>query len=235
MRKVNKQIIILSLILATVFLNGTNVSANTAVKRGYVNKNQELVQSKNDIETALKNNDYNLFTQTLKKLNINDSITNEQFTVLVNAYKLFKENKQAEAVKLLKDNNVNPILIKFINNRPDLTDAQKEALKKASDLIKQGKTEEAKAIISAAGLPTVPKNIDHKINKIENKANKEDIKKALDKARELRKEGKLDEAKKVLKDAGVPDQIQDKIHFASTTVKDKKTGILQTIKNLFVR
>lgn len=235
MRKVNKQIIILSLILATVFLNSNSVSANSGIKRGSVNKNQELVQGKNDIETALKNNDYNLFIQTLKKLNINDSITNDQFTILVNAYKLFRDNKQDEAVKLLKDNNVNPILIKFINNRPDLTDSQKEALKKASDLVKQGKIEDAKTVISSAGLPDVPKQINKKINKAEFKADKDELKKALDKARDLRKEGKLDEAKKVLKDAGVPDQIQDKIHFASTTLKDKKTGILQTIKNLFIR
>lgn len=235
MRKVNRKIILLSLILATVFLNNSNISANASVKKGYINKNQEVIQNTKDaIETALKNNDYDLFIQTIKKLNVNDAITRGQFDVLVKAYTLFRSGQQSEAVKLLQDNNINPILMKFVNHRSDLTDSQKEILKKASELVKQGKTEEAKSLISTAGLTTIPKVIDKKINKLENKINREDIKKALDKSRELKKEGKIVEARKVLKDAGVPDHIQDKINVASTT-KNKNVGIFQTIRNLFIK
>lgn len=245
MRRVNKKIIMLSIILSTVFLSSSSiyaVSTSTAnMRRGYISKNQDLMQEgKSSIENSFKNNDYNLFIQTIKKLNINDSISKEQFSVLVNAYNLFKNQKPAEAVKLLQDNKINPVLIRLINNRPDLTDAQKETLKKASDLIKQGKVDEARALISSAGIPSLPKVMDKKINKVENKvikSNKEELKKAFDKARELRKQGKIDEAKKVLKDAGVPDQIQDKVNVSSTTKSNLKnnTGFFQSIKNLFIK
>jgi len=173
MRRVNKKIIMLSIILSTVFLSSSSIYATSTstlgIRRSVISKNHDLIQeSKNSIENAFKNNDYDLFTQTIKKLNINDSISKEQFGVLVNAYNLFKNQKPAEAIKLLEDNKINPVLIRFINNRPDITDAQKDILKKASDLIKQGKTEEAKNLMINAGLPSVPKFIDKKINKIEN-------------------------------------------------------------------
>jgi len=209
----------------------------TSVKKSFVTKNHEVIEtSKTAIETSLKNNDYTLFTTTLKGLGVNESITTAQFGVLVNAYTLFKNNKSAEAVKLLEDNKVNPILIKFVNNRPDLTDAQKTILKQASDLIKQGKINEAKTLIASAGLPETPKAkaIDKKIVKVETKANKEAIRKAFDQARELKKEGKIDEAKKVLKDAGIPDQIQDKIRVEFDKTKTEKVGFFQSLKNLFI-
>ncbi len=237
MRKINKQIILLSIILATVFMNSSSVYANATStnNRRAINKNQVVLKNKDYIETSFKNNDYNLFVQTLKNLNIKDTVTKEQFAVLVNAYNLFKNNKQVEAVKLLKDNNINPLLIKFVNNRQDLTDAQKDSLKKASDLIKQGKIDEAKAILSSIGLDHIPQNINQKINKVENKLKKNEFKNALDQARDLRKQGKIDEAKKVLKDAGVPDQITDKIQFSSTTNRGENKGLFQTIKNLFIK
>ena len=236
MRSINKNIILLSIIIAAVMMSSSNVYANS-VKKSFVNKNHELIEvNKTAIENALKNNDYNLFVDTLKGLNINESVTQAQFGVLVNAYGLFKQNKVSEAVQLLKDNKVNPVLIKFINNRPDLTDAQKETLKKASDLIKQGKTDEAKDLIKNAGLPEMPVKIDKKINKVESKVKKEELKKAFDQARDLKKEGKIDEAKKVLKDAGVPDTIQEKIRpefdKSSTTTK---VGFFQSLKNLFIK
>lgn len=243
MRKINKKIILLSIILAAVLLSNSDmVYASTAVRKNYVNKNQVLIDTnKTAIENSLKNNDYNLFITTLKGLNINETVTTEQFAVLVNAYNLFKQDKKDEAIKLLQDNKVNPILIKFINNRPDLTVAQKEILKQASDLIKQGKIDEAKSLIKTAGLPEIPKNIGQKINKIENKANKDARKTAFETARELKKQGKIDEAKKVLKDAGIPDQIQDKIrpefekNSTTTGIKNQKVGFFQSLKNLFIK
>ncbi len=241
MRKINKQIIILSIVLASVFVNNSNISAGTAtstLKKGSLNKNNSLIQTnKTAIENSLKNNDYNLFITTVKSFGIKEDITKEQFNVLVSAYGLFKSNKTGEAVKLLQDNKVNPILIKFINNRPDLTDAQKNILKQASDLIKQGKIDEGKALIKTAGLPEMPVKIDKKINQVELKAKRNDIKKAFDQARELRKQGKLDEAKKVLKDAGVPDTIQDKVRpeFEKTASTTKKIGLIQSVKNLFIK
>lgn len=236
MRKINKNIILLSIILAAVFVNNSDISANV-VKRGGVGIKQESMQgTKTAIENSLKNNDYVLFTNTLKSLNIKETVSTDQFSVLVNAYKLFKSNKANEAVKLLKDNKVNPALIKFVNNRPDLTDAQKETLKKASDLIKQGKIDEAKLLISNAGISSMPRGIDNKINKLEEKINKQDFKKALDQARELKKQGKIDEAKKILKDAGILNQNQNKINIASTTnTKTNKVGFFQSIKNLFIK
>jgi hypothetical protein len=221
-------------------MSNSNVSASSAtstLKKGPMNKSNALMQiNKTAIENSLKNNDYNLFLSTVKSFGITENITNDQFNILVSAYNLFKSNKNAEAVKLLQDSKVNPILIKFINNRPDLTDDQKTVLKNASDLIKQGKIEEGKALILTAGLPEIPAKIDKKINKVEAKAKKDDIRKAFDQARELRKEGKLDEAKKVLKDAGIPDSIQEKIRpefekNATTT----KVGLFQSFKNLFLK
>ncbi len=203
-----------------------------------VNKNHELIEvNKTAIENALKNNDYNLFISTVKSLGVNEEISTSQFNVLVSAYNLFKNNKKDEAIKLLQDNKLNPILIKFINNRPDLTEAQKTILKNASDLIKQGKIDEAKALISSAGLPETPAKIDKKIVKVETKTNKEELRKVFDQARELKKAGKVDEAKKVLKDAGIPDQIQDKIkvEFDKTTTAGKVGGFFQSLKNLFIK
>lgn len=236
MRKINKKIILLSIILATVLLNNSDIYA-ASQKKGVVNKNHEIIEvNKIAIENSLKNGDYNLFINTIKSLGINETITNDQFNVLVSAYNLFKTNKKDDAIKLLQDNKVNPLLIKFINNRPDLTDAQKTILKNASDLIKQGKIDEAKALIKTAGLPEMPIKIDKKINKVETKAKKDEIKKAFDQARELRKEGKFNEAKKVLKDAGIPDSIQDKIRPEfDKTVKIQKIGFFQSLKNLFMK
>ncbi len=243
MRRVNKKIILLSLIIATVFLNNSDILANatsSAARRSGANRNLELMQEgRIAIENAFKNSDYDLFISTIKKLNINDNITKDQFAILVKSYNLFKDKKQNEAIKLLQDNKINPVLMKFINNgNMNLTDAQKEVLKKASELVKEGKVDEAKAIIQSAGLPGVPVKIDKKINKIqakEAKEKREELKKAFDKARELKKEGKFDEAKKVLRDAGIPDNLQDKINVASTTEKKRNLGILQSIKNLFIR
>lgn len=237
MRKINRNIILLSIILASVFVNNSSIYAATPVKKGLANKNHELIETnKAAFENALKNNDYALFISTLKGMGISENISTDQFAVLVNAYNLFKANKKDEAVKLLAANNVNPILIKFINNKPELTTAQKDTLKQAAELIKQGKIEEAKAIIKAAGLPDMPVSINKKIDKVETKAKKEEIKKAFDEARELRKQGKLDEAKKVLKDAGIPDQIQEKIRpeFDKGN-KSEKVGFFQSLKNLFIK
>ncbi len=236
MRTINKKIILLSIILAAAMVNNSNIYAST-VKKSLVGKNHELIETnKTAIENALKNNDYNLFINTLKSLNINESITKTQFAVLVNAYALFKQDKKTEAIKLLEDNKVNPILIKFISNRPDLTVAQKEILKQVSDLIRQGKIDEAKALIKTAGLPETPLALGKKINKVENKVNKEEFKKAFDKARELKKEGKIDEAKRVLKDAGIPAKIQDKIRLEfDKSHKTVKIGFLQSFKNLFIK
>lgn len=240
MRKINKQIIILSIVLASVFVNNSTLSANSStstIKRGNANRNNSLMQtSKVSIENALKNNDYKLFIDTIKSFGINENITNDQFNVLVSAYNLFKSNKNSEAVKLLQDNKINPILIKFINNRPDLNDAQKDILKNASDLIRQGKIEEGRALIKNAGLPEMPNKIDKKINKIENKARRDEVREAFDQARDLRREGKNDEAKKVLKDAGIPDSIQDKIRPEfEKKATSTKVSFLNSFKNLFIK
>lgn len=228
------------MVLASVFVSNSSLSANSAtstMRKNALNKNNSLMQiNRTAIENALKNNDYNLFTNTVKGFGIKEDITNDQFKVLVSAYTLFKSNKNTEAIKLLQDNKVNPILIKFINNRPDLTDDQKTILKNASDLIKQGKIEEAKALIKTAGLPEMPIKIDKKIAKVETKTKKDEIKKAFDQARELKKEGKLDEAKKVLKDAGIPNSIQEKIRSEfEKTASSTKIGFFQSFKNLFIK
>ncbi len=240
MRKINKQIIILSIVLASVFVSNSTLSASSAtstMRKNYSNKNNSLMQiNKTAIENALKNNDYNLFITTLKGFGITENVTNDEFNVLVSAYNLFKSNKKAEAIKLLQENKVNPILIKFINNRPDLTDEQKTILKNASDLIKQGKIDEGKALIQTAGLPDMPVKIDKKISKAETKARRDEIKKAFDQARELKKEGKIDEAKKVLKDAGIPNSIQEKIRPEfEKNASSTKVGLFKSFKNLFMK
>jgi hypothetical protein len=78
--------------------------------------------------------------------------------------------------------------------------------------------------------------MDKKINKFEAKAKKNEIKKAFDQARDLRKEGKLDEAKKTLKDAGVSDLIKDKVRpeFEKTS-STTKSGLFNSFKNLFIK
>lgn len=239
MRRVNKNIILLCFILATVFLNTNDVLASrnfSTSTKNQLYKNDSLMRdSKDAIEKALKENNYTLFIESLNKINIKESITSDQFAILVNAYNLFKNNKQSEAVKLLQDNKINPILMRFINDRAELTDTQKEIIKQANDLIKQGKISEAKSLLEKAGLKDIPMGIENKINKAEIKANKNDLKEALEKARILKSEGKIDEAKKVLKDAGVPDQLQDKVNMASTTNKDNKSGFFGALKRLFLR
>lgn len=239
MRKINKQIIILSIVLASVFVSSQGVSANSVssgARKGYLNKNHSLMQvNKTAIENSLKNHDYNLFINTLYGLGINESITNNQFDILVSAYNLFKANKNSEAVKLLQDNNVNPVLIKFINNRPELTDDQKNILKNAYDLIKQGKIEDGKEMLKTAGLSDIPMKMDKKINQIELKAKKEEVRKVFNQVRELKKAGKFDEAKKILKDADIPDFVKDGVYAEEKPVDTVKTGLFNSFKNLFIK
>ena len=61
MRIINKQIIILSIVLASVFVNNSSLyasSATSTMRKGYINKNNSLMQvNKTAIENSLKNND----------------------------------------------------------------------------------------------------------------------------------------------------------------------------------
>lgn len=184
------------------------------------------------VRTALDSKNYTAFKESMISLNIKDEITEAQFNLIVESYTKAKAGDIVGAQKILKDNNLSPVLHRFVMSQHLLlTDAQKNAIKQAEDLIKQGKTEEAKKLLESAGFPNgIPSQVKKDLNKDREIA----MKTAFDTAKTLRDQGKTEEAKKVLTDAGVSPKAVVKIEkeFQKQEEKEKKS-LMQMFKKFF--
>lgn len=192
------------------------------------NDDKKIKINMDTIKTALNTNNYVLFTTTIKDGGFKEVVSQAEFDTMVLAYNKAKTGDVKGAQKLIKDAKLNPLLNRFIlGQHLELTDAQKTAIKQASVLAKQGKIEEAKAVLKAAGLPDVMPEA-----KVDKNA---DLKIALEKAKQLRKDGKNDEAKQVLIDAGITDKALDKINkeFDKENNVKQKSKFMQKVKNFF--
>lgn len=192
------------------------------------NDDQKIKINMDTIKTALNTNDYALFTKTITDGGFKGTVSQTEFNTMVLAYNKAKTGDIQGAQLIIKDAKLNPLLIRFIMNQHlELTDAQKTAIKQASEQAKQGKLEEAKAILKAAGLPDVMPTA-----KIDKNA---DLKIALEKSKQLRKDGKIEEAKQVLIDAGITDKALTKINkeFDKENNVKQKSKFMQKIKNFF--
>ncbi len=199
------------------------------IKMGYPDSKKKESETKLNAEvirSAIEKSDYALFTKTLTDAGITENITEAQFKIIVSAYTKAKAGDIAGAQTLLKENNMASMLNRFIMGKHlELTDAQKDIIKQAEDLVKAGKLDEAKKVLESAGLPAPS-------NKIP--ARPEEVKAALEKARTLRAEGKNDEAEKILLDTGISSKAVVKIEkeFDKENLKERKS-ILQKIKHFF--
>ncbi len=196
-----------------------NKSTNSAAMMAKFESIQKAIESKN----------YTDFTKALSDAEVKETITEAQFNIIAEAYTKAKSGDVKGAQELLKSNNLNPMLHGFImGQHMQLTDAQKEVLKKAEELIKQGKIDEAKALIESAGLPKPP------IMAIDKNIKKEELKTAIETAKQLKSDGKIDEAKKVLSDAGIPERATEKLEkeFNREEHKERKS-LVSIFKNFF--
>lgn len=181
------------------------------------------------IRLAIESKNYTAFKDALTLNKITPIPTEAEFNLLAEAYTKAKAGDIVGAQKILKDNNLSPLLNRFVMGKHlSLTDLQKSILKQAEDLIKQGKLEEAKKLLETAGLPAMP------AKDITNIQNAEKIKTAIETSKTLRNQGKMEESKKVLVDAGVSDTVIAKIEkeFVKQEVKEKKS-LRQIFKKFF--
>lgn len=183
------------------------------------------------LRKALENKNYSEFKTALTNSGITESKipTESEFVKILEAYNLAKTGDVQGAQKILKENNLNPMLRGLVMGQHlSLTDAQKIAIKNAEELVKQGKTEEARAILVTAGLPQPL------INNTPKNTQKEAIKTAIDQAKLLKSEGKTEEAKQVLKDAGLDEKSARKMEkeFNKELQKEKKS-FGSVLKNFF--
>ncbi len=183
------------------------------------------------VRLAIESKNYTAFKDSLTAINVKEIPTEAQFNLLVDAYTKAKAGDIVGAQKILKDNNLSPLLNRFIMGQHlELTDAQKTILKQAEELIKQGKTEEAKKLLETAGLPAMP--MSKKDMKMPENAEK--IKTAMETAKTLRSQGKTEEAKKVLTDAGISEKSISKIdkEFSKQEQKERKS-LVKIFKKFF--
>jgi hypothetical protein len=183
------------------------------------------------VRLAIESKNYTAFKDALTAINTKEIPTEAQFNLVVDAYTKAKAGDIVGAQKILKDNNLAPLLNRFIMGQHlELTDAQKTILKQAEELIKQGKTDEAKKLLETAGLPSMP--MAPKDMKMPENAEK--IKMAMETAKTLRSQGKTDEAKKVLTDAGLSEKSISKIdkEFAKQDQKERKS-LVKIFKKFF--
>lgn len=176
--------------------------------------NNKTRPNKVAIENALDSGDYATF-KTLTATNHQFDgvdITQEIFLKLVEAHKLRKSGDKAGAEKIMIELGLKkPELEHMKGFFQNLTDTQKETLKQAKALTEAGKPDEAKKLITDAGIK-IPK---HKgpisAGTHPRFTHLTDEQKAkMKQARTLIKEGKNDEAKTLLNNAGIqpPTQTQ---------------------------
>ncbi len=176
----------------------------SAASNPTTNKNRP---NREAFESALDSGDYATFkTLTSTHPRFDDiEITEAIFNKLVEAHTLRKNGDKAGAEKIMTELGLkkpdHEHMKGFFQN---LTDAQKETLKQAKALTDAGKPEEAKKLLTDAGIK-IP---EYKGLFVEGAhprfANLTDAQKEVMKqARTLIKQGKMDEAKKLLDDAGI--------------------------------
>jgi len=184
----------------------------------------------NDVKAALDSKNYIDFTKILTDASVSKVITEAQFNLIVEAYVKAKAGSLQDAQKILKDNNLDQMLYGFvIGQHMQLTDADKTAIKEAEELLKKGKTEEAKSIIAAAGLPK------HATTGSKNIVKNDEIKTSLQKAKQLRSQGLPDQAKQVLKDSGIPEKAVIKLEkeFDKESPQKDKKSLIDIFKKFF--
>jgi hypothetical protein len=166
--------------------------------------NTKIRPHKVAIESALDSNNYEAFKNLINK-DSSSVITEEIFQKLVTARSLQKAGDKVGAEKImtelgLKKSKVNHLKGFFQN----LTDAQKEVLKHAKELTDAGKAEEAKILLTNAGIK-IPEHRGPFLGEPDGKfANLTDAQKtAMKEARALIKQGKKDEAKQKLQTMGM--------------------------------
>ncbi len=192
-------------------------------------KDHILMAKIDAVQKAIESKSYADFTKAMTDAGIKDTVSESDFNIITEAYIKAKSGDIKAAQELIKNNNLSPMLHGFIMGRHmQLTDAQKETLKQAEDLIKQGKMDEAKSLLESAGLPKPPVVGEDKNLK------KEEIKTILEKAKQLKSEGKEDEAKQVLSDAGIPEKASIKLEkeFNKESHKER-TSLVKIFKNFF--
>lgn len=114
------------------------------------------------IHTALRANDYAAFTKAIAQMPKPEDapeITEAVFAKMVEAEKLRQSGDRAGAQAIMKELGFKAFHQGKRGGVPlNLTDAQKTAWKEAHTLMHEGKHDEAKAILSAAGItpPTRP-------------------------------------------------------------------------------
>lgn len=231
-----KKAIALGLLLIAASV-ATSASANEgrvdpSVQRGLPHKAEmRPVQKSIDLQNitlALTQGDYALFTKALLDANIKEPVSEAQFSVMVSAFAKVKAGDIAGAQKGIVDAKLSPLLHRLImGQKASLTEAQKTALKNAGELLKQGKKEEARIVLEAAGLTNL-------VEPIKSDRSTE-IKSILEKAKVLRAEGKTEEAKAILKDAGITEKAEAKIqHEVKIDKKENaKNNIFKRLKHFF--
>lgn len=169
--------------------------------------NNKTRPNKTAFESALDSGDYTTFKDIVSTGNRFEGveITEEIFLKLVEAHRLRKAGDKVGAEKIMTELGLkkpnHDHMKGFFQN---LTDAQKEILKQARALADAGKTEEARVLLTNAGIK-IP---EHKGPFVEGAhprfANLTDAQRAIMKeARSLIKDGNVDEAKALLKNAGI--------------------------------
>lgn len=123
-------------------------------------------RARDEVRTAIKQaftvGDYQAYLATTKDYKVGVPILTEaQFNTVIQANKLRMSGDIAGAKKLLDDAGIKPQSHNNKNKRggaglkQNLTDAQKTTMKQAREFMKAGKQDEAKALLTSAGI-TLP-------------------------------------------------------------------------------
>lgn len=154
---------IIAFTLASVCALGSFASVSAASVQSMVGK-----EKRDQIHTAIKQaftaDDYQAYLTVTKDFPSKMPVLTEvQFHAMVQAQKLRISGDKIGAEKILNDVGITPPTFSHMrhdrqgkpglgNKMSNLTEEQKTILKKVRDLMKQGKTEEAKALLKNAGI-----------------------------------------------------------------------------------
>ncbi len=159
------------------------------------------------IENALDSGDYTTFKNLTSSNNRfgNIEITEEIFLKLVEAHRLRKAGDKVGAEKIMTELGLKkPDLDRMGKFFQNLTDAQKATLQQAKTLADAGKMDEAKTLLTNAGIKIPEYKGAFTGGTHPRFAHLTDAQKSVMKeARTLIKNGKLEEAKTLLKNAGI--------------------------------
>lgn len=218
--KTNKSIDLKSKDIATDKLN-KNISNKESS-----NKKPEKIE---DIQQAIESQNLQDFNKSIKEIGIKDDFSENQFQTIISAYTKARSGDIQGAQIVLRNGGIMPVVNKFIlRPRIELTDSQKNALREAEILVRQGKIDEARDVVVSVGLPSPEPE-----KPIENQAENE-VKDTIKTAKLLRSEGKNREAVQVLENAGVSEKtfrnLEREINADSQRERNNFLGV---IKNFF--